>query len=459
MLLSTLLLAGCAASPAAGPESTPQPSFELSTLGVDSDLCKFEDLTPEFSKRSEWENFTYFPNVATEHYFLPNTGELNLALVFLDWEDKAGTPEDLTYYTEQTEIMSAWFQTVSQKNLALNWSVATEWNHLGGSWKDYARIDNENYGSDEDRAPWEQWLLDEAVKASDSSFDYSQIDYVVFAMPRSGSIIQRSSGDRYDSETVMTSGVQGMAYDVHEGSRRATIVKSEEKLIGNWVLSGTSFQDSENRSPSWVHWAHEMGHMLGYISHQGVPNQQNNAPLFSNTMQGVSLFADQWQVTRVVDTWTAWVAGWLEDSQVKCVNADDIQGQEIFAVESFRKEGGQTKSLIIRTGKTSGLVIESRDWNSEFDYSTRLSEKGLYSAVVMYKIDSSRAIADESLVALTPRGLINVARDADKWPGPATSFTDIYFHEGNSVEFEGLKIEPISLQAGVDYIKVTRIGK
>jgi hypothetical protein len=444
-------------------EQAPLPTFELSDLRVDSELCKFEDNSLGFNgqtppgNRKEWEpDFNYFPNQGGSEYFFPTTGEVNLALVFLDWSDKLGTPDDVSYYLDQADKFARWYQTISQGKLTINWRLGEDWNELEGSWEEYKRLDNENYGENE-RAAWEQWFVDQAVAASDDAFDYSDIDYVVFVMPKSGSI-GKQDGMIYSEDTIMTTGTQGMAYDVHPGNSSGTVVRSQEKSIGNWVISGTTFQDEENRSPSWVHWAHEMGHMFGFIAHAPMRNppatDEPHVSLYDNTMYGVGLFSDGWIVTRVVSSWDAWLAGWLDDSQVLCVNAEDIQ-DEIFAINSFRNPNGSTKSLIIRTSETSGLVIESRDWNSEFDYETSLSREGLYNAIVMYNIDSTRWIGDQSLIALAP-GSVGESWDEEQWPGTAKNYTDIYFHEGDTAQYEGLIIEPLSLQEGVDYVRVSR---
>lgn len=464
-----MILAGCAstinseelgqpkASSSAEAETTQAPeaapTFELSNTRVSSELCKFVDETPEFKSRLPKEPFNYFPNVAVEPYFLPNTGEISIGLVFLDWADKKGTSQDVDYYTAQAEMMTRWYASVSQNKLNLNWQIGQGWNQLEGSWENYVFTDN-TPGGDEARVPREQWFVDEAVAASDDSYDYSDIDLVVFAIPRSGTLTHGPNGNSYSADTVMTSGTQGMAYDVFEGSERATVVRSQEGSIGNWVVSGTTFQHTDNKSTAWIHWAHEMGHMLGYISHMGVPNPPSSDTYYQNTMYGVDLFADQWQVTRVVSSWTAWVAGWLDDDQVWCVDAEDIT-DEIFAINSFRNPEGQTKSLIIRTGQTTGLVIESRDWNAEFDFETPLSKKGFYNSVVMYSIDSSRHIADGSLMAMTPVDK-REHWDEGKWPPTAFVYTDIYFHEGQSLDFGELRIEPISLQDGVDFVRISR---
>ena len=313
--------------------------------------------------------------------------------------------------------------------------------------------------SDEQRAPLEQWIVDKAVSSSDDSFDYTGIDYVIFAMPLSGSFT--TQGEPI-GEVVITSGQHGFAADVHPNSGRATVVRAEEASIGNWVISGTNFQDQENRSPSWVHWAHEMGHMFGYISHMPVPdfesgfdNEGAHSQYLVNPMTPGGIFAHQWNPVRAVSGWTSWVAGWLDDEQIQCVDGDEVK-DEIFAVNNSRLPGGQTKALIIRTGETTGLVIESREWDSDIDTPTSKAKDGFYDGIFMYYIDSSRPISDESLMPLAPHGT-GAVWDEDMWPGAATSTIDLMFQEGESADYGDFNIEVLSMQDGVDYVHVTRI--
>lgn len=437
------------------PELEPLPTFELSSLRLDSEFCKFEDQSEEFLTRQErnlpfWM-FDYFPNLQEDPIFLPSLGELDVALVFVDWQDKKGLESDHSYYMSQAQLMSDWFEVVSQGNLQVKWRVSQDWSTLSGSWRDYY-ANNDGGLSDEDRAPFEQWFLDEAVKASDESFDYSEIDYVVFAMPLSGSM---GEGNEEFGEVVMNFGTEGMAFDVHAGSLRQTVVYSKEKSIGNWVISGTAYQDQEGFTPAWTHWAHELGHMFGMISHAPIPGVEEQSQYFANPMSATSLFAHSWHPVRAVSTWHSWILGWIDDDQVLCVDAGEIE-DEIFAVNSFRLPNGATKAVIVRTGETTGLVIESREWDSLFDAPSRKAKSGFYDGVLIYYIDSSRVISDESLIPLMPHGFDQIwDEDLPPW---AISSSDFMFQEGESAQYGDFEIEVLSMQDGVDYVRISKLG-
>lgn len=434
-------------------QQSPPPTFELSELRVDSELCKFEDQSPGFSSRDPWMDFTYFPNMQADPYFLPSIGQVEIGLVFLDWEDKPGSDNDRDYYLKQAEIMADWYQLISQEKFSINWHVSDRWGRLPGSWRDMKRGSQQS-DTEEDPVA-NQEVLDLAATATDDYFDYTDIDYVIFAIPKSGTLTDRGAeiGD-----VVFYAGIHGFESHIHPNPDwHATSVNTNEGAIGNWALAGTTFQDTENRSPSWVFWAHEMGHMFGYVSHSPQPGVEDNGPggqYFVNPMTSGGIFAHQWTPVRAVSGWTSWVAGWLDDDQIQCVDAADIE-DEVFAVNNRRQVGGATKAVIIRTGETTGLVIESREWDALIDAPTAKGESGFYDGIFMYFIDSSRRISDMSLIPLMPHGTGQVW-DEDLWPGPATYSVDSMFQEGESAEFQDFTIEVLSMQNGVDYVRVRR---
>jgi len=471
LLLSTGLLVGCASTtefdeetsaiqdsqgvqadeaPTLQPE--PQPTFELSALRADPNLCRFEDRSNWFENRSPWDGFTYFPSMPADPYLLPTVGEGNLALVFLDWVDMPGNSEERSYYLEQAQIMSDWFTAVSQGKYSINWRVSDAWYTLPGSWRDWKR--GSLQGEEEEDPIKNQALLDAAVKASDDDFDYSDIDYVIFAIPKSGSLSEQ--GDEI-GDVVFYTGMHGFEFFIHPNpDRKATAVDSGEGSIGNWAIAGTTFQDTEGRSPSWIFWAHEMGHMFGFISHKFQPGG-GGTQWHANPMSPGGLFAHQWYQVRAVSGWTSWVAEWLDDSQVLCVEAKDIE-DEVFAINNRREEGEGTKMVILRTGETTGLVLESREWDPAIDAPTTKAAEGFYDGILMYHIDSSRELADQSLIPLLPNGSGEVW-DSGMWPGPAVSGVDSMFQEREAAEYDDLKIEVLSMQEGTDYVRVTRIQR
>ena len=170
LVTSIVILTGCTTEASEPPK--PQPSFALSTAGGDPNLCKFEEVSAERNQAPERLGFSYFPPAKESNFFLPTAGKWKVGLVLLDWSDMAGGDGDKKYYFDQSKQLSKWYDTSSNGRIKIDWRLSSKWSRLKGQSKDYYAPDN-TAGSDEARQSSEQKLLDLAVAATDSSFDYS----------------------------------------------------------------------------------------------------------------------------------------------------------------------------------------------------------------------------------------------------------------------------------------------
>ena len=109
----------------------------------------------------------------------------------------------------------------------------------------------------------------------------------------------------------------------------------------------------------------------------------------------------------------------------------------------------------MKTGETTGLVIESREWHPNFDAPSRMAKSGFYDGILMYFIDSSRVISDESLIPLMPHGFGQIWDD--NFPHWLISSSDFMFQEGESAQYGDFEIEVLSMQDGVDYVRISQI--
>lgn len=437
LVASLVLLSGCANE--APLPTKPQQTFILSKAGVDSELCKFVEVSEDRNQAPERLHFSYFPPAQDSDFFLPKSGVWKVGIVLLDWSDMNGEESDRKYYLEQSKKLSDWYKTASNGKIKLELRVSEKWSRLNGESKTYYTPDN-SAGSDEARQSGEQLLLNKAVAASDSTFDYSGLDVVIYAIPR--------------GNVVFTSGSQGFASNNFPGSRRATLIKSKEETIGNWILSGSKFMDNQNRSPAYIHWAHEMGHMMGLTGHLTPTNPPGNENYYQNPLSGIGLFSDQWSVLRTVEGWNAWMLGWLEDADVKCVDFESLT-TDFFEILDSRSQETGTRLLIVRTGESSGIVIESRLFDAKVDNNTRMAQTGKYDGVVMYQMDSTKPMSNGSAMALVPRSTDEMW-DTGKWPSEAEVFTDIYFKEGDKVNVPGISIEVVSAQGKKNIVKISK---
>jgi hypothetical protein len=122
----------------------------------------------------------------------------------------------------------------------------------------------------------------------------------------------------------------------------------------------------------WEVTAHELGH-VGF----GLED------LYSFETQS-NIFGD-WDIMQMailvpskeITSWSRWIAGWLEDSQIQCLEKQD---SATLFIEPIEIASTQPKSIVVRTSPNSVLVAESRR-NLGYDVSG--------SSVLIYTVDTS----------------------------------------------------------------------
>ena len=124
----------------------------------------------------------------------------------------------------------------------------------------------------------------------------------------------------------------------------------------------------------WEVTAHELGH-VGF----GLED------LYSFETQS-NIFGD-WDIMQMailvpskeITSWSRWIAGWLDDSQVQCLEKQD---SATLFIEPIEVASTQPKSIVVRTSPNSVLVAESRR-HLGYDVSG--------SSVLIYTVDTSKS--------------------------------------------------------------------
>ena len=83
--------------------------------------------------------------------------------------------------------------------------------------------------------------------------------------------------------------------------------------------------------------------------------------------------------SKEITSWSRWIAGWLDDSQVQCLEKQD---SATLFIEPIEIASTQPKSILIRTSPNSVLVAESRR-NLGYDVSG--------TSVLIYTVDTSNS--------------------------------------------------------------------
>lgn len=456
--LITLTLTACTANqpaeevtPLALPEAetaTPEPqwapNFELSSLSEDPEVCKIKedsrmrspgDPVPDFSdqlqiKGKYFGNATAFPFSPTT---LPVTGELNVAVIPVDWEDSVGNQQEYDFYKDQAQIFADFWFMVSEGKLKVNLTMPDSWQRMTGSVNDYY-MTGEDEGQRYEFRPKKQYLYDGIVAASDENVDYTDIHIVLPVWPKGASVSE--------------SGPHEFNFDWNAA------MYTNEGDIYNIAGPGDWFLDHLEYGGPWFYFAHEVGHMLGIVH---IPSEDHE--LYKdldfrqyfwqqNGTNGFDVMGNQDGAVKTIGSWLRWLAGWIDDSQVTCITEESIQ-DEYFALNHLNDLNGEKEALVIKLSETQVVVVESRRWDERFDRPIVHSRDG----IVAYVVDSSKAGAQGSQLMISPRDITKWV-EVKHWRG--SEELDANFCEGDSANVSNLKIEAVKLTDGQDYVHITK---
>jgi M6 family metalloprotease-like protein len=395
----------------------------VNTLSMDSSVCKIKEKLTS----SSLPNATAFPFRPT---VIKNKGKLNVAVVYVDWADSPGTDDDSKFYQEQIKLLKDFYWMVSENTLDINPTFSKKWFRISGSYKDFITkaADEAQTGP----APKKQKFYDAAVAASDAETNYSGIDVVIFAIPK--------------GKKVFAEGLHEFNF-IYNG-----YLKTAEGNIYDIVAAGDSFL-IPTYLPPWLLYAHEMGHMIG-TPHQADESFNSAAPsekYQQNPLGGWDIMSSQYGSSRTITSWLRWVAGWLKDEQVLCSTKEAIT-ENYFELKPINSVSGGVESLVIKLNDSKVLVVESRRFDSNFDVDTGNSKDG----VLVYLVDSLQGSAEGNQILLSPRNISKYIYEEKLWWD--WKELDAIFFQGDSVIYEGLKIEVFYSGKDSDIVKVSKVG-
>ena len=407
---------------------------------LDSNICKIEensrarkigDPVPNFLGEADIRgrykgNATAFPFAPTA---LPIMGEIDVALIYVDWADNPGNKIDYDYYQEQVKFFDDFYWMASENKLEMKVQTSDKWFRIDGSYEDFTLTFEEEAQRGE--APKKQVFYDAAVAASDPEFDFTDIEIVFFAFPRGKSVFFHGGPHEFN-------------FDWNG------YLKTEERDIYDTTAPGDWFLNSGGDEPPWVNYVHEVGHMLG-IPHQANEDFKDGRVLqINNPINGYEIMANQGGATRTMSSWLRWLAGWLDDEQVACTTKATIE-DEFYELTPINNVSGEKESLVIKLSDTKALVVESRRFDTYFDRPSPNNKNGL----LVYTVDATKGSAQGNQALLSPRDITKYLVEP-MWR--TSSELDAMFFQGDSVVFEGIKIEAYSIGKNSDVVRVTKVN-
>jgi hypothetical protein len=349
----------------------------------------------------------------------------------VDWNDTPGTPEELEFYQDQAHVFADFWYMVSEGKLTVTITSPDEWQRMKGASRDYFMTEEEA-GQRYEFRPKKQFLYDAIVEASDPTIDYSGVHIVLPVWPSQATIGEAPHEFNFDWNAAMYT-EEGAIYNIAGP--------------GDWSLHHLEY------GGPWFYFAHEVGHMLGFVH---LPNESEQfrssddpASFWwqQNGTTGFDVMGNPDGAVKTIGSWLRWLAGWMDDSQVTCITEEAIV-DEYFALNHLNDLGGERESLVIKLSDTQVVVVESRRWDERFDRKIVHSRDG----VVAYVVDSTKGASEGSQLMLSPRDITHWL-EVKHWRG--SEELDANFCEGDFAYVSNLKIEAVSLQDGQDFVHIT----
>jgi hypothetical protein len=267
-------------------------------------------------------------------YIVPPVGDVNIAIVAIEFPDVPGEEDYLPIYLSQVEVMEEWARFVSNGLMTYNIQFPDRWimapreakyyTRFGGPQMDLSRPDAIASQSQEDS-------VQQLVTAADPYVDWSVVDFVQFVFPVASS--------RY--------AVDFQSPVFHVSSPRAGNI-----TLAAWGAAYSHFRP-DNPDPrhrtlwDWV--AHELLHYQGINGH------------FPNGSE-YSIMTDQHAETKALLSWESFMMGHFDEQHIACIDPLSIEAPIHMQLESLDQTGGAPgiKSLMIPVGEFEIIVIEYR---------------------------------------------------------------------------------------------------
>lgn len=211
-----------------------------------------------------------------------------------------------------------------------------------------------------------------------------------------------------------------------------TFPSSEGFVVdGNLINNGTtSGSDINYWGPAWLN--HEIGHSFGLADLYAYGASSNETFKYTGEFSLMGLSDERSQAPGLL-AWERFVLGWLDQSQLICAPS----GVGTYNISPVATAGG-TKAVVIPTGATTALIVESR---KAIGLDSKLSKPGLLVYRVNTSIQSGRGVVQ--VISKT-----TLADDPRYFKAPLAV--------GESLTVDGFTFTNKSTSPTVDVLVVTR---
>ena len=289
---------------------------EIQSLAVDLGQCRLS------SSDTRKPGFRGFP--AKGH--IPHSGEVKIALVPIDFGNAPGDPGIAERLVTHADYLRDWSKTWSRGKMIYQVQTHKDWLRApkGADWYQTPSAKGRGVLKQSD-----QESLRQIIDVADPHFDFKGIDFIAMIVPK---------------EAVSTH-----AFAIY-GIKTVSTNEGVEEFFAQGGL-GALYDGGFEIGPLLIH---EILHPQGFRGH-GPANGSD-----------YGIMQNQWGKTKAILSWEAFVAGWWQDSEYICIQAQTLSGTYKAKLSSLDTSNAAVKSLIIRLSSEEAVVVEYRkDMNGE----------------------------------------------------------------------------------------------
>jgi M6 family metalloprotease-like protein len=274
----------------------------------------------------------------------PAGGRVHAVMLFVDFPDLRTSEATSIQYDRLVPRAQHWFDEVSYGRLKLDVTPLTHWVRMPHRLNHYRLDDGISWNEHHD-------YIADAIRAANADVDFSQYQVVYVVAPNNIGIERSPAFQAYPGSGIRVDGTE-----IRYGATFFDDTRDDARYAANVLI-------------------HETGHDLGLPDLYDVPD-----PKFWSLFR----FAGGWDMMSWNDpgahfnAWEKWKLGWLEPSQLTCLNTPS----EVTTTVTPLERAGGLKAVVVPLNSTSAYVVEARRKIGE---DAVLCEEG----VLVYKVDAS----------------------------------------------------------------------
>ena len=317
--------------------------------------CKLEQKNKRVGEYSNQKGFPFYTRI-------PVTGEVNIAILAVDFPDVPGEADFLPIYQSQISTLESWSEFVSDGKMNYKVHFPNQWIRAPKEARFYttlqSRLSNQQYWGaaiSEDLQPTSE-SIQQILVAADEYVDWSVVDFLQILFPL----------DSHKYGVFLYS--HGMDLFTPNAGR------VNIPVFGDVVAHFTPLSPDPLARTMWDWVAHEILHFQGIIGHGPM-----NGGHFGVMM-------NQHGLSKALISWESFIMGHFDEEQIACIEPDNLSEELIIKLNSLDAEGGKPgiKSLMIPLNDKEMIVVEKR---SDGPFSKLTPE---YRGFTAYYMDISR---------------------------------------------------------------------